>query len=52
MLISLSASLLESERIVCLDNSGGKLLHKRLEGKSSLAELTRITVTLDQVDGI
>lgn len=52
MLISLGASLPESERIMCLDNSGGKLLHKRLEGKGSLAELTRIAVTLDEANGI
>lgn len=48
VLISLSVSLLESERIICLTNSGGNAYIK-LEEKFP-QWITRITVTLDQVD--
>lgn len=40
------------ERMICLDNSGGKLLCKILEEKESLQWIIRITVSLDQVGQI
>lgn len=50
MFISLSVTLLESERIICLTNSGGSAYVKDWR-KNSLSELP-VTVTLDQVDQI